>query len=124
MYNLGYDAYLYTLSSTPNSLKADKAADASAYIVSVDNDKKALVISEGKKYLYNSNGKGRIYTNKSYWKLELVGTEQGSLTSIVDVETETEKAVFEGTFDLTGRKIEEITKPGIYIVNGKKMLVK
>ena len=28
------------------------------------------------------------------------------------------------TYDEQGRKIEEITKPGIYIVNGKKMLVK
>ena len=27
-------------------------------------------------------------------------------------------------YDLTGRTIQEITKPGIYIVNGKKVLVK
>ena len=27
-------------------------------------------------------------------------------------------------YDLTGRRIQEITKPGIYIVNGKKILVK
>ena len=124
MYNKGYDAYLYTLSSSPNSLKADKAADASNYVFSVDNDKKALLITEGNKYLYNSNGKGRIYTSKSYWKIELIGTEEGTLTSIVDVETEAGKPAIEGIFDLTGRKIEEITKPGIYIINGKKTLVK
>ena len=27
-------------------------------------------------------------------------------------------------FDLTGRKVENITAPGIYVVNGKKVLVK
>ncbi len=125
MYNKGYDAYLYTLSSAPNSLKADKAADASNYVFSVDNDKKALVISEGNKYLYNAGGKGRIYTNESYWKLELIGTEEGTLTSIVEIETEeSAPVVLEGIFDLTGRKLEEITAPGIYIINGKKVLVK
>lgn len=124
MYNKGYDAYLYTLSSSPNPLKADKAADASNYVFSVDNDKKALLITEGNKYLYNSSGRGRIYTSKSYWKIELIGTEEGTLTSIVDVETEATKPVIEGIFDLTGRKLDEITKPGIYIIDGKKTLVK
>ena len=35
-----------------------------------------------------------------------------------------EEVVEEGIFDLTGRRIEEITAPGIYIVDGKKVLVK
>lgn len=125
IYNKGYDAYLYTLSSSPNPLKADKAEDAGNYVFSVDNDKKALVITEGAKYLYNQSGKVRIYSsNKSYWKLELIGTEEGTLTSIVEIETEATVPVLNGIFDLTGRKIEEITEPGIYIVNGKKRLVK
>lgn len=124
MYNKGYDAYLYTLSSSPNSLMGDKAEDASAYIFSVDNDKKALVISEDDKYLYNASGRGRMQTKKSYWKLELIGTEEGTLTSIVEIETETGNATIQGIFDLTGRQLEEITEPGIYIVNGKKVLVK
>lgn len=33
-------------------------------------------------------------------------------------------AVVEGIFDLSGRRIDEITAPGIYIINGKKVLVK
>ena len=110
---------------SPNPLKADKAEDAGNYVFSVDNDKKALVITEGAKYLYNQSGKVRIYSsNKSYWKLELIGTEEGTLTSIVEIETEATVPVLNGIFDLTGRKIEEITEPGIYIVNGKKRLVK
>jgi hypothetical protein len=37
----------------------------------------------------------------------------------VEVENEV-KAIF----DLTGRRVEAITAPGVYIVNGKKVLVK
>ena len=42
-------------------------------------------------------------------------------TGIESVETEVENKVI---YDLTGRKVETITKAGIYIVNGKKVLVK
>ena len=42
-------------------------------------------------------------------------------TGIENVDPEAEKDVIH---DLTGRKIETITKAGIYIVNGKKVLVK
>ena len=46
--------------------------------------------------------------------------EEGT-TAIENVEVEnTVKAIY----DLTGRKVNEITAPGIYIVNGKKVLVK
>ena len=50
------------------------------------------------------------------WTLE----EDGAATAIEGVETEVENTIY----DLTGRKIETITKAGIYIVNGKKVLVK
>ncbi len=43
-------------------------------------------------------------------------------TSIEDVKGENGNV--EVIYDLTGRKVETITKPGIYIVNGKKVLVK
>ena len=46
---------------------------------------------------------------------------EGATTAIENVEVEnTVKAIF----DLTGRQVEAITAPGIYIVNGKKVLVK
>ena len=35
-----------------------------------------------------------------------------------------EKPVVEGIFDMMGRKHDAITAPGLYIVNGKKVLVK
>ncbi len=122
VYNKGYDAYLYT----KTSLKADKAQDAGSYTIAVDNDKKAIVISEnGSAWeVYRTGIRIDASPTATYWKLELIGTEEGGLTSIVEVETEATQPVLEGIYDLTGRKLEEITKPGIYIIDGKKKLVK
>ena len=123
VYNKGYDAYLYT--GPKNSMLADKAEEASSYTFTVENDKKAIAISDGDLVweIYRTNF---IRANKTatYWKLELIGTEEGGLTSIVEIETEATSPALEGIYDLTGRRIDEISKPGIYIVNGKKMLVK
>ena len=51
--------------------------------------------------------------------IEVVGDEVG----IEDVEEEV-APVFEGIYDLQGRKLDEVTKTGIYIVNGKKVFIK
>lgn len=45
----------------------------------------------------------------------------GGTTAIEEVETEVAETVI---YDLTGRRVSEITKAGVYIVNGKKVLVK
>ena len=37
---------------------------------------------------------------------------------------ETESVETDAIFDLAGRRLNAIAKPGIYIVNGKKVLIK
>ena len=56
-------------------------------------------------------------------RYEYVFTFNGSsiTTGIDEIATENGESTI---FDLTGRKIENITAPGIYIVNGRKVLVK
>ena len=46
-------------------------------------------------------------------------------TGIEDVDAEeVVNPVFEGIYDLQGRKIDEITKTGVYIIDGKKVFIK
>ena len=56
------------------------------------------------------------------WTLEPVENETG--IENVDDNVECENVKVKGIYDLQGRKIETITDSGIYIINGKKVLVK
>ena len=50
------------------------------------------------------------------WTLEEIEVPEGIINVVENI--------VKSVYDLTGRKIENITKPGIYIVNGKKIIVK
>lgn len=52
----------------------------------------------------------------------VTAVKKGSTTGIENAIVE--KSAVEGIFDLLGRKLDAITAPGLYIVNGKKVLVK
>ena len=84
--------------------------------------------------LYKAEMAGGVWknnANKAYLPASAVPTSaQGAAsfsfrfpgtTAIKNVEVENEVKVI---YDLTGRKVETISAPGIYIVNGKKVLVK
>ena len=53
--------------------------------------------------------------------INVVFGEEDKVTSIEDITVENSANVI---YDLTGRKVDAITTAGIYIVNGKKVLVK
>ena len=74
-------------------------------------DNKAWKNNSHKAYLPKPAGSGA-----AYYSFRFPGT-----TGVENVEVENEvKAIY----DLTGRRVENVTAPGIYIVNGKKVLVK
>ena len=97
---------------------------------------RAVSLSAGQCYLLGSvNGNpgfyacggGTLAMNKAYLNISSAASRSivirfPGATDIDDVVGESGNV--EGIYDLTGRKIEEITTPGIYIVNGKKVLVK
>ena len=121
VYNAKNQTYLYTGTTSRSLLTTDGAADATGYSITVNDDNKALVLSNDEKNWYNQNGVIRMYRTASYWRLEYAGSEAGSLTSIEEIGADN---VVEGVYDLTGRRIETITEAGIYIVNGKKTVIK
>ena len=67
-------------------------------------------------YLYGEVGRTIYVTSLTITK---TGSEE---TGIGEVKGESGKVKV--IYDLTGRRIKEITRPGIYIVNGKKVSVK
>ena len=46
------------------------------------------------------------------------------IDNVFEKERKAENEKAKTVYDLTGRRVQEITKPGIYIVNGKKVIVK
>ncbi len=65
--------------------------------------------------------RGKV-ANKDFIKITSLTITKigGEETGINEITTDTEKVIY----DLTGRRIDEITEAGIYIVNGKKTLIK
>lgn len=63
--------------------------------------------------------------NKAYIAIDAIQNTVGlrfrGTTSIENTVEDNEERVI---YDLTGRRISEITESGIYIINGKKVLVK
>ena len=90
----------------------------------------ALGLVDGKVGFYRDSFKNNRFQNNSHKAyLYVEGTQNTAsysfrfpgTTGVENVESaEAVKAIF----DLTGRRVEAITAPGIYIVNGKKVLVK
>lgn len=92
----------------------------------------ALGVVEGKVGFYRDEFKNDRFQNNSHKAyLYVEGTQNAAAfsfrfdfdgtTSVEEVETETAETVI---YDLTGRRVGEIIKAGVYIINGKKVLVK
>ncbi len=81
----------------------------------------AAVNGEDKTKFYNAGHKAYLAVSQAnpaaYYSFRF---EEGT-TGIENVEVEN---AVKAIYDLTGRRVEAITAPGIYIVNGKKVLVK
>ena len=77
--------------------------------------------NEGATHFLNNAGKAYLVLPAASETVAFYGLDWDGTTGVENVVVENEvKAIF----DLTGRRVEAITAPGIYIVNGKKVLVK
>ena len=114
------EGYCLTEMKVKNSTKSHNAHidyDWSSYSLYNTTAEKAIEFVEGVNefYLYGLVGRTIYLTS-------LTITKTGEETAINEVKGENGEA--KAIYDLTGRRVNEIAKPGIYIVNGKKVLVK
>ena len=77
--------------------------------------------NEGTTHFLNNAGKAYLVLPATSEAVAFYGFDWAGTTAIENVEVESSvKAIY----DLTGRKVEAITAPGIYIVNGVKRVVR
>lgn len=99
--------------------------DSEAYVLSAPGDVVGLYKAEMNGGVFLNNA------NKAYLPASAVASlsnnfsfrfEDGITTGIDNVETEENSEVV--VYDLTGRRVQDMSAPGVYIVNGRKVLVK
>ena len=124
--------YELIVSETATTDVTGNLLSGSAYPKNIYDEAYVLGIVDGKVGLYKAEMAGGVWlnnANKAYLPASAVpnksaafyGFDWNGTTGIEKVEIGNEKSEI---YDLTGRRVETITEPGIYIVNGKKVLVK
>ena len=78
--------------------------------------------NDGETHFKNNAGKAYLVLPAEQSTVAFYGFDWDGTTGINEVTTENGNA--EAIYDLTGRRVEAISAPGIYVVNGKKVLVK
>ena len=129
------DTYDFVVTNTTTTIESDLLGSAAAtyitddaYVLTADASSEAGVCFGKATKNQQSNASWLNNSHKAYLPASAAnGAASYSFrfgegtTAIENVEVENEvKAIY----DLTGRKVNEITAPGIYVVNGKKVLVK
>ena len=120
---------------------ADKAADVAGNLLegsvtdkNIEGEAYVLGVVDGEVGLYKALASGTSWknnANRAYLPASAVSASAalsagfrfnfGGTTGVEKVEIRKEK---EEIYDLTGRRVNEITKAGIYIIGGRKVLVK
>ena len=78
--------------------------------------------NEGTTHFLNNAGKAYLVLPAASETVAFYGLDWDGTTGIEQITDNREQST--AIYDLTGRRIEAITAPGIYVVNGKKVLVK
>ena len=115
-----------------NGSVEDTYVEGTAYVLANDSElgvgmykaelNKDAEGNEGTTHFLNNAGKAYMVLSAASETVAFYGLDWDGTTG-VDEMTE-QRAESKEIYDLTGRRVEAITAPGIYIVNGKKVLVK
>ena len=123
-FNVG-NGYLAASSSSSNYLVTASSLDANGSWKIAISDALATITAQGDKtrnILQYNTSSPRFSCYKGTQKAVNIYAKSPVATNIEVVENESSEA--DVIYDLTGRRLNTITEPGIYIVNGKKILVK
>ena len=114
-----------------NGSVEDTYVEGTAYVLANDSElgvgmykaelNKDAEGNEGTTHFLNNAGKAYLVLPAASETVAFYGLDWAGTTEIENVVVENEVKVI---YDLTGRRVEAITAPGIYIVGGKKVLVK
>ena len=115
--------YIYNTMMSPNKLSSSTYAPMDAWTIEIADDENSTATIKCNGYVLALN-KGVFCT------VQLGGTDVPVMPTLYGTyatginEAVVNGEAIESIYDLTGRRVEKITKSGIYIVNGKKVLVK
>ena len=125
------ETYKFAVTTTEETLESDLRGSAPATYYTEAGTYYALAQVDGVVGFYKDEFKNNRFQNNSHKAyLYVAGSAETAsysfrfgegTTGVEKVEMRNEKSEI---YDLTGRKIENVTAPGIYVVNGKKVLVK
>ena len=135
LYSETANTYTFVVDATNTDAPiADNALNGTVAATYVTDNAYVLGIKEGEVGFYTAitegqeegtflNNHHKAYLPKVNGMSNTIGYRFnfGGTTAIEEVEIRNEK---EEIYDLTGRRVNEITKAGVYIVNGKKVMVK
>ena len=124
--------YKFFMGETATADVTGNLLEGTVNATNITEEAYVLGIVDGEVGLYKAEMNGGVWlnnANKAYLPASAVpnksvafyGFDWDGTTGVENVVVETEVKTI---FDLTGRRVEEITAPGIYIVNGKKVFVK
>ena len=121
-YALNVDgSYLTAVSSSSNYLKTVSALDANGSWSITISDGEATIVAQGDKtrnVLQYNTGSPRFSCYKSGQQPVNIYAKSQTATGVDEVKAESGEV--KAIYDLQGRRLNAITEPGIYIVNGKK----
>jgi hypothetical protein len=132
-----YEGNLFGGRVTTGYVGSEPGQDNDKYYLLLNTDTKGEALykvyreyNSGGEYVGENNG-GYIKCegNKAYMKLDVANGASSSYSFRIEgttgiEEVEDESAEVKAIYDLQGRKLTEITKPGFYIVDGEKVFIK
>lgn len=115
-------ANIFTLSGTHKAM--GKSELTGCYAISVDGDWSGTeALKAHRLYLKIEENDNSPFATTAAKSIRIVARGEGDGTTGVE-EVETENEEVKAIYDLTGRRVQETVKGGIYIINGKKTIVK